>query len=178
MGYTKTTKIWKLKDLEAKRMIRSTDVIFAEEENAIKEPETVNLNYFPKESETTKEPDSETGLRKESETQERNSELDLIKHSENTQTEDPNDALLRQIDEDLARLTASEADYALNAQISEILEDAEPLTFQKALNSPRRKEWIEGIRDELRSMYLNGIWDTATSKNSNDKRAIDSKWVF
>ena len=86
IGYTETTKIWKLWDLESKRIIRSTDVIFVEEENAIKEPETVNLNCFLKES----EPDSETGLGKDPETR----ELDLIEDSENTQTEDPNDALL------------------------------------------------------------------------------------
>ena len=37
IGYTETTKIWKLWDPEAKRMIRSTDIIFVEEENAIVE---------------------------------------------------------------------------------------------------------------------------------------------
>ena len=161
IGYTETTKIWKLWDLEAKRMIRSIDVIFVEE-NAIKGLETINLNCFPKEPET-QELDSETSLREEPETQ----ELDLIEDSENTQTEDPNDALLRQIDEDLARLTASEANYALNAHILEISEDAEPLTFQEALNSPRRKEWIEGIREELRSLHLNRTWDTVTGKDSD-----------
>ena len=38
IGYTKTTKIWKLWDLKAKRMIRSTDIFFVEEENAIIRP--------------------------------------------------------------------------------------------------------------------------------------------
>ena len=67
-------------------------------------------------------------------------------------TEDPNDALLRQIDEDLARLTASEAHCALNAQVQNTLEDVEPLTFREALvDSPKRKEWIRGIREELRT---------------------------
>ena len=59
--------------------------------------------------------------------------------------EDSNDTLPRQVDEGLARLTTSEAYYALNAQVSEILEDPEPLTFQEALNSPKRKEWIKGM---------------------------------
>ena len=42
---------------------------------------------------------------------------DTLLRQKNTQIEDPNDhnALLRQVDDDLARLTASEADYALNA---------------------------------------------------------------
>ena len=47
IGYTETTKIWKLWDLEAKRMIRSTDVIFVEEENAIKQKEPETVNCFP-----------------------------------------------------------------------------------------------------------------------------------
>ena len=92
IGYTGTTKIWKLWDLEVKRMIRSTNTIFVEEENAIKGPETINLNCFPKEPET-QELDSETSLREEPETQ----DLDLIEDSENTQTEDPNGTLLRQM---------------------------------------------------------------------------------
>ena len=66
IGYTETTKVSKLLDLEAKRMIPSTDVIFVKEENAInqKEPETVNC--FPEESETR----GESEAREESETRE------------------------------------------------------------------------------------------------------------
>ena len=156
IGYTKTTKIWKLWDLEAKWMLRSTDVIFIEEENAIKtlpgrEPEATFLGreheatFLGREPEATvlgREPEA-TFLGREPEVAFMGREPELPKvtfmgrerevspATKAKKHENPEDMLPKQADEDLARLTASEADYALNAQVTEILEDAEPLTFQE-----------------------------------------------
>ena len=68
--------------------------------------------------------------------------------------EDSNDALLRQVDEELARLTTPEAHYALNAHVQETLEDVELLTLQEPLDSSKRKEWIKGMREELTILRL------------------------
>ena len=57
-----------------------------------------------------------------------------------------------QVDEELARLTTPEAHYALNAHLQETLEDVEPLTLQEPLDSPKRKEWIKGMRSKRKQL--------------------------
>ena len=39
------------------------------------------------------------------------------------------------------------------------LEIEEPTSFQKAINSPKHKEWIEAMRGEMESMARNNAWE-------------------
>ena len=89
------------------------------------------------------------------------------------------DDLLRQVDDELQKLTSTKAHSAFHTHVQECLDgyDHDPATFREAIASPQRNEWIAAMREELNSLHLNNTWDntqTATQK----KRGIGSKWVF
>ena len=109
-------------------------------------------------------------------------ELENKKRIKNSQIEAANNRLLRQVDRELARLTTPETHHALNSIIQERIENtdtrAEPLTYREALNSPQRNEWVQGIREELWSLYINRTWGIVKGDEPQANRAIGSKWVF
>ena len=82
--------------------------------------------------------------------------------------EDSNDALLRQVDEELARLTTPEAHYALNAHVQETLEDVEPLTLQRTLRliEAKRKDKRNAIEAEA-TERTNAIEGADTTERTN-----------
>jgi plasmid maintenance system killer protein len=93
------------------------------------------------------------------------------------ETDARNDLLLEEVDKQLERLTAMEANYAFNSEVQKRLDgiDSEPTTLKEALSSPHANEWAHAAREELLSLHANHTWDIVTS---TDKRGIGSKWVF
>ena len=89
------------------------------------------------------------------------------------------DRLIREIkeqEEDSETLLRLYTATALNTLA---YDNSEPRTFQEALNSPQRNEWINGIRDELRSLLINQTWEVIPVQDQKtDTDTIDSKWVF
>lgn len=58
----------------------------------------------------------------------------------------------------------------------------DPISYSEAINSEYREEWKEAIREELKAMKDNNVWEildkpekTSESKNMN---IIDSRWIF
>ena len=87
------------------------------------------------------------------------------------------DELLRQIDDDLQKLTSTEAHHAFHAHVQNHLDDHDPMIFNEAMASPSRDKWIIAMREEFNSLHLNNTWEVATS-NQKHHDGIGSKWVF
>jgi hypothetical protein len=93
-----------------------------------------------------------------------------------------NKRLLQRVHEELQRekvTDQAEVELAYNAQEIECgveVYPTDPLTFQEALSSPLRNEWIQAMRDELRSLYTNHTWEVVA--DGRQKHTIGSKWVF
>ena len=54
--------------------------------------------------------------------------------------------------------------------------DREPLTFQEALNGKDEKKWSDATEEELHSLEKKQTWKLV--ELPEEKKAIDSKWVF
>lgn len=112
IGYTETTKIWKLGDPQAKRMTRNADVIFIEEENAIGKKEidlkTRELDMMDVDLEdNTQATQKDSGHSQISWAIEEDSDHPQVprvtgKYATDTatQSKDPNDMLLSQVDKE------------------------------------------------------------------------------
>ena len=193
VGYTESTKIWKLWDPSTTRMIRSTDVIFIEEENALQEP-TMNSDCFDERRELEPEirnerRELEPEIRSEQKKEIRNQRREDNRRRKEMKSnggllgkesgEEAIDRLIREIkeqEEDSETLLRLYTATALNTLA---YDNSEPRTFQEALNSPQRNEWINGIRDELRSLLINQTWEVIPVQDQKtDTDTIDSKWVF
>ncbi|OXU19944.1 hypothetical protein TSAR_016015 [Trichomalopsis sarcophagae] len=73
-----------------------------------------------------------------------------------------------------------DADEQVYVQLSQINKD--PINFKEAVNSSEGENLKSAIREELKSMEENNVWEIVDylSKTSENKRpnVIDSKWVF
>jgi len=56
------------------------------------------------------------------------------------------------------------------------LEIEEHTSFQKAIDSPNHKEWMEAMRDEMDSMARNKVWELVDLLFG--RKSIRNKWVF
>ena len=92
---------------------------------------------------------------------------------------DSHDELLRQVEGELQALTSTEAHHAFHAHVQNHLDGLEnvhdPITFNEAMASPWRNEWIAAMREELNSLHLNNTWEIAAPGQNH---GIGSKWVF
>ena len=50
-------------------------------------------------------------------------------------------------------------------------------TYQEAMNSPYRKQWIQSMREELSSLHENETWENLP-ESASPTHTIGSKWVF
>ena len=57
-----------------------------------------------------------------------------------------------------------------------LVEDGEPITFQEATTGPDSQKWLEAMRSEMDSMYVNKVWTLVDPPES--VRPIGCKWVF
>ena len=105
IGYTESAKIWKLWDFSMQRALRSADIIFVEEENAITDTlgnrESLQGLLLNDESSEPSAASSET----------RSSAIELEHHE-----------LPRQMNSDLHHLTNSDAYLALHAHVAHYLD--------------------------------------------------------
>ena len=202
IGYTESTKIWKQWDPSTARTIRSADVIFIEDENALQKPSTTQAtsNCFPERRELEDlENEQRDEIRNEHRDEIRNEQRDEIRNERRKENKRRKET--RKENKELAILRGETGEEAIDRLIREIeqeteqrkLEDkrreeneeilrlyiatalstlaydiAEPRTFQEALDSPHREEWINGIRNELKSLYINETWDVMPTLADND----------
>lgn len=76
---------------------------------------------------------------------------------------------------DIANLQSTSIDHYIYDNECEYNE-AEPKTYEEAINGPHSKEWINLINKEINSLRANNTW-TLEPVPKNEKM-IDCKWVF
>ena len=52
----------------------------------------------------------------------------------------------------------------------------EPCTFREDKNSPQKTNWMTAIKEEMKSVQENDVWDLV--ELPKDRKAVGSKWVF
>src|SRR3954471_15143183 len=57
-----------------------------------------------------------------------------------------------------------------------LLDHDEPTNSEEAMMSPDSAKWLEAIKSKMGSMYENKVWTLIDL--SNDRRAIEIKWIF
>ena len=57
-----------------------------------------------------------------------------------------------------------------------LLDHDEPTNYEEAMMSPDSAKWFEAMKSEMGSMYENKVWTLIDL--SNDRQAIENKWIF
>ena len=52
----------------------------------------------------------------------------------------------------------------------------DPMTFSQAMNDVNSDKWLESLKDELKSMVQNEVWDLVGLLKGH--RKVGCKWVF
>ena len=52
----------------------------------------------------------------------------------------------------------------------------DPVTFSQAMNDVNSSKWLEAMKDELKSMVQNEVWDLVELQEGH--RKVGCKWVF
>lgn len=55
-------------------------------------------------------------------------------------------------------------------------ENDEPESYEEAKNSPNHDKWLEAMKDEIKSLEANNVWELV--EKPADQKIVDSKWVF
>ena len=55
-------------------------------------------------------------------------------------------------------------------------DDEEPKNVKEALSSPKAKEWIKAMEEEIESMNANQVWDLVDLLL--ERRSIGNKWIL
>jgi len=54
--------------------------------------------------------------------------------------------------------------------------ESDPASFEEAMRSTRSSEWLEAMKDEMRSMSTNGVWDL--EEIPKGAKTVGCKWVY
>ena len=57
-----------------------------------------------------------------------------------------------------------------------LLDHDEPTNYEEVMMSPDSVKWLEAIKYEMGSIYENKVWTLIDL--SNDRQAIENKWIF
>ena len=57
-----------------------------------------------------------------------------------------------------------------------LLDHDEPTNYEEAMMSLDSAKWLEAMKSEMGSMYENKVWTLVDF--SNDRQAIQNKWIF
>jgi hypothetical protein len=156
LGYYEGSKAYRLYDPETKKVVKSRDVIFVEQDEPAKETEVI-------------EPDEDDagGEKDKVETQEPAHTLDRVVKENSDQTYVPRrSGRLRR-----APWEVRQDDVYARVAISE-----EPRTLAEAMVRPDSKQWEQAIQSEYNSIISNGTWTLV--KLPAGRKAIGCKWVF
>jgi len=90
--------------------------------------------------------------------------------------EQPQEIVLRRSHRD--RKFAISNDYVVNLQESEndLGIDNGPISFSKAINGDNSYKWLDAMKDELKSMAHNDVWDLVELPEGCKR--VGCKWVF
>ena len=54
--------------------------------------------------------------------------------------------------------------------------ESDPTSFEEAMRSAHSSKWFEAMRDEMRSMSTNGVWDL--ERIPKGAKTVGCKWVY
>jgi hypothetical protein len=57
-----------------------------------------------------------------------------------------------------------------------LIDQDEPATYTEAMEGPEFEKWLEAMKPEIRSMYVNQVWTLVDIPNNC--KAIENKWIF
>ena len=57
-----------------------------------------------------------------------------------------------------------------------LLDHDEPTNYEEAMMSPDSDRWLEAMKSEIESMYVNIVWTLVNLPD--DRQAIENKWIF
>ena len=58
----------------------------------------------------------------------------------------------------------------------EVQMEGDPISFEEAMRSTHSSEWLEAMKDEMRSMSTNGIWDL--EEIPKGAKTVGCKWIY
>lgn len=93
------------------------------------------------------------------------------------QTQQPHEPSLRRSTRE--RKSAISDDYVVFIQEREDgigLTEEDPINFSQAIRSPNSLKWVDAMKDEMKSMADNDVWDLV--KLPEGKKPIGCKWIF
>ena len=93
------------------------------------------------------------------------------------QTQQPQEMSLRRSTRE--RRSAMPDDYIIFLQEHEVdvnLAEDDPINLQQALQSSNSHKWIDAMKDEMKSMEDNGVWDLIELPIGS--KPIGCKWIF
>jgi len=73
------------------------------------------------------------------------------------------------------RRSAISSDYKVyNTEESHM--EGDPTSYEEAMRSVHSSEWLEAMKDEMKSMSSNGVWDL--EKIPKGAKTVGCKWVY
>ena len=105
-------------------------------------------------------------------------------HNENTSIEETNSQMSERNESQeislrrsqRARKPAIPSYYETYLQESDIGINADPISFSEAIESVESEKWIEAMKEELKSMEENKVWDIVDLPEG--AKRVGCKWVF
>ena len=57
-----------------------------------------------------------------------------------------------------------------------LLDDGKPTNYEEAMMSLDSDKWLEAMKFEIGSMYMNKVWTLVDLPD--DRQALENKWIF
>ena len=159
VGYCEKSKGYRLIDPKDGKLYKARNVVFFE--NEMKEESTT-------EGENEQNQIEEILLTEDSESIEEN----MLEREEKQESTSEIEAPDENVEERTRKKFPDMVQYMTWREDS----DREPLTIKEALNGKDKEKWSKAIEEELRSHEKKQTWKLV--ELPEDKKAIDSKWVF
>lgn len=89
---------------------------------------------------------------------------------------EPNEEQLRRSQR--VRRSAIPSDYVtyMSEDLNELILDNDPVSYKEAMRSEYSSEWLEAMKDELKSMKINKVWDLVEIPKGT--KTVGCKWVY
>jgi hypothetical protein len=71
---------------------------------------------------------------------------------------------------------SSEDNINQEVYLNEVQQPTEPTSDYEALKDPRRKQWIEAMKQEIKSLLENKTWDLTDLPSG--RKTIKNRWFF
>jgi len=77
-----------------------------------------------------------------------------------------------------ARRSTTPNDYVtyMNEDMNEVVLDDDPTSFKEAMKSKHSSEWFNAMKDEIKSMSTNDVWDLVEIPDG--AKTVGCKWVY